>query len=259
MLSPAINPVYLTGSLDNWPLAELSSMGYKALEITPACLDNLGSWQLAAKSAKLPPVCVNALPELTPYLTGSLHDGVERRRKATVDRLLSVLKTMNTEGIPFLIVAPGRLAENYQTPDQARTLLVSSLNELSGAAGSATILLESVPGRLFASTTDLLKLLSDTGSPSIAAALDVGHVLQCKGTTTDVAAKLGKHLRYIQIHDAPVLPGYPHLDQHLPMGKGSVNREDVKAAIGNLPAAVNITAPDDPLGAAKEAIAWIRG
>lgn len=258
MQSPAINPVYLTGSLDNWPLAELSSMGYKGLEITPVCLDNISSWKTAADSAKLPAVCVNALPELTPYLTGNLHDGVERGRRATIDRLLGILKIMNTEGIPFLVVASGRLAENYQTPVQARALFVSSLKELSAAAKDATILIESVPGRLFVKTTEIVTLLSEVNSPNLAAAIDIGHVMQCGATPMDAAGKLGNYLRYVQIHDADQRPGYPRLDRHIPMGQGSAKREDSKGLPAGLPLAVNITAPDNPLAAAKDAIAWIR-
>lgn len=259
MVSPAINPAFLTGSLENWPLAQLASMGYKGLEITPACLDKLDAWKPAAESAGLKPVCVNALPDLSPYLTGSLHDGVERRRRATVGRLLSALKIMNAEHIPFLLVVPGRLAENYQTVDQARALFVSSMRELSSAAGDATILIESAPRRLFGASAELVRLIDEIARPNVAAALDIGHTLLLGENLADAVRTLGDRLRYVQLHDADLRPGFPRLDRHLPMGEGSAKREDVTAALKGRPVAVNIAAPANPLEAAHGALGWIPG
>jgi len=250
MQSPAINPAFLTGSPDDWPLAELASIGYKGLEVTPECLGK-------PRSQKLPVVCVNAAPDLTPYLTGSLHDGVERRRRATLEHVLDVLETMNAEGIPLLVVAPGRLAENYQTADQARALFLSSVKELSAAAQNATILIASAPRRLFASSSQLAALLDEIACPNVAAALDIGHAMLCGENPPDAARTLGSRLRYVQLHDADVRPGTPRLDRHLPLGKGSVDRNSVRAAIKGMPVSVNITAPEDPLAAARGALAWV--
>jgi sugar phosphate isomerase/epimerase len=259
MPSPAINPVYLTGSLRNWPLHELAAMGYKGLEISPACLESLSTWKPVADAAELKPICVNALPELTPYLTGSLHDGVEHRRRATLDALLRALEIMNRKEISFLLIAPGRLAENYQNTEQAWELLVSSIEELSRAAGEVTILAQSVPHRLFNRTTDLAKLIDEIGSPRFAAAIDIGHLILCQASPADAVAELGDRLRYIQVHDVDIRPGLPRLDRHLPMGQGSLDREDIIPVLRALPIAVNCASPSNPLAAAKEALAWITG
>lgn len=255
-VTPSINPVYLTGSVDNWPLAELASMGYRGLEITPECLDRMSAWKSAADKAGLGVVCVNAMPELRPYLTGSLTYGVERRRRATLDRLLQTLKYMRDEGISFLVVAPSRLAENYQSPDQARALLVSSLRELA-SAGDSTILLGAAPFRLFASSGEIAGIVDEVALPNVAAVLDVGHAL-LGGENPSVAAKsLGARLRYVQVHDADVRPGIPLLDRHLPLGQGTATKEDIRAAVGSLPCSVGITPINDPLSAAKAAIQWL--
>jgi hypothetical protein len=109
-LSPAINPVYLTGCVSNWPLPQLAAVGYRALELTPACLAGVAQTKSAAQSAGLEIVCVNTLPDLCPYLTGSLSDAVARNRRDSLQRLLQALAQMREHEIPLLVVAPSRLA-----------------------------------------------------------------------------------------------------------------------------------------------------
>ena len=255
-VTPAINPVYLTGSVEHWPLAELASMGYRGLEITPDCLDRMSAWKPAADKAGLGAVCVNAMPELRPYLTGSLSDGVERRRRATLDKLLQTLKHMRDEGISFLVVAPSRLAENYQSPDQARALLVLGLRELA-SAGDSTILLGAAPFRLFASSGEIAGIVDEVALPNVGAALDVGHALLGGENPAAAAKNLGPRLRYVQVHDADVRPGLPLLDRHLPLGQGTATKEDIRAAVGSLPCSVGITPVAEPLSAARTAIQWV--
>jgi sugar phosphate isomerase/epimerase len=255
-MSPAINPVYLTGSVSDWPLADLAAAGYRGLELTPACLDRIATWKPVADRTGMRPVCVNALPELWPYLTGSLSDAVERNRRATIKRLVGVLGRMREHGIPFLVVAPSRLAENYQSVDEARTLLVESLRELAGA-GETTILLEAAPFRLFGSAAEIVAIVDEVARPNVAAALDVGHAI-LNGESPSAAAKtLGTRLRYVQLHDADVRSGVPRLDRHLPLGEGELTREEFRAAAGELPVAVGITPSGDPIAAARAAVSWI--
>ena len=254
---PAINPVYLTGANDGWPLAELAAAGYRGLELTPACLDRAASWGAAAAKAGLRPICVNALPDLRPYLTGSLSDAVERRRRETLGRLLRVLARMRERGVPFLVVAPSRLAENYQSPPEARALLIQSLRELA-AAGDTTVLLEAAPFRLFASSAEIAAIVDEVGAPNVAAALDVGHALLNGENPADAAAALGERLRYLQLHDADLGPGVPRLDRHLPLGEGSLEKKQIAAAVGDLPFAVGITPASDPVAAARAALDWLR-
>jgi sugar phosphate isomerase/epimerase len=255
-MSPAINPVYLTSSTEGWPLAELAAAGYRGLELTPACLDNVSAWQPAAERAGLRARCVNALPELRPYLTGSLSDAVERRRRETLERLARVLTQMRELGIPLLVVAPSRLAEVYQSADEARALLIESLRELA-AVGATTILLAATPFRLFASSAEIAAIVNEVDRPNVAAALDVGHALLGAERPADAAKTLGERLRYVQVHDADVRPGVARLDRHLPLGEGSLERDDAKHAVGELPFAVGITPAADPVAAARAALAWL--
>jgi sugar phosphate isomerase/epimerase len=255
-MSPAINPVYLIGSVTDWPLADLAAAGYRGLELIPACLDNLSVWKPAADRTGMRLVAVNALPELWPYLTGSLSDAVERNRRATLQRLLRLLGQMRGHEIPFLVVAPSRLAENYQSVDEARALLVESLRELA-AAGETTILLEAAPFRLFGSAGEIAAIVDEVARPNVAAALDVGHAI-LNGESPSAAAKtLGARLRCVQVHDAEVRPGVPRLDRHLPLGEGALTREEFKAAAAELPIAVGITPSSEPIAAARAAIAWL--
>jgi len=255
-MTPAINPVYLTGSMENWPLGELAAMGYRGLELPPECLDRTSSWLPAAKKAGLRPLCINALPDLCPYLTGSLSDAVPYRRRSTLDRLLQTLELMRKEDIPFLVVAPSRLAENYQSPAEARSLLLESLRELAGA-GDTTILLEAAPFRLFASSQEIAGVVDEIALPNLAAALDVGHALLVGENPSPAATTLGARLKYVQVHDADARPGIPLLDRHLPLGLGSLSKEEVKSAVGDLPFAMSITAPNDPIPAARAALEWL--
>lgn len=253
---PAINPVYLTGSTEGWPLAELAAAGYRGLELTPTCLDTIARWQPAAEKAGLRPLCVNALRELWPYLIGSLSDAIEHNRRGTADRLLKAMSEMRKHDIPFLVVAPSRLAENYQSGDEARALLIESLRELA-AAGDTTILLEAAPFRMFGSSAEVAALVDEVGRPNVAAALDVGHAALNNENPADAANALGKRLRYVQVRDADLSAGVPRLDRHLPFGQGSLKAADVKKAIGELPFAVSITPSADPIAAARAAIAWL--
>lgn len=254
-MTPAINPVYLTGSMENWPLGELAAMGYRGLELPPECLETT-SWLPAAKKAGLSPLCINALPDLCPYLTGSLSDAVPYRRRSTLDKLLKTLERMRGEGIPFLVVAPSRLAENYQSPAEARALLLEHLRELAGA-GDTMILLEASPFRLFASSQEIAGIVDEVALPNVAAALDVGHALLAGESPSHAATTLGTGLKYVQVHDADVRPGIPLLDRHLPLGRGSLTKEEAKSAVAELPFAVGITAPDDPIPAARAALEWL--
>lgn len=256
-MSPAINPVYLTGSMENWPLAELADAGYRGLELPPACLEAAPAWKPAADAAGLRVVCVNALPELRPYLTGSLSDGVERRRRETREALLRTLARMRDLEIPLLVVAPSRVAENYQTADEARALLIESLRLLA-AAGDTTILLEAAPFRMATSSADIAGIVDEIAMPNVAAALDVGHAMLNGEAPGEAASALGERLRYVQVHDAEVRPGVPRLDRHVPLGEGSLDQKEARAAIGDRPFAVGITPIGDPLAAARSALDWLR-
>jgi len=81
--NPAINAYYLAGSKDSWPLEELYDAGYRGLEVPPDCLDPGAGWRTDADRLGMPVVCMDALPWLTPYLTGSLHDTVSWCRRAS--------------------------------------------------------------------------------------------------------------------------------------------------------------------------------
>lgn len=257
--SPAINPVYLTGSHRDWPLAELAAIGYRGLELTPACLEEPASWRAAAQRANLQVAAVNALPELTPYLTGSLSDNVAWRREETRARLRRTMDRMREVEAPFLIVAPGRLAENYQTPDEARARLIESLWSLSEAAGDdVLLLLASAPFRLFSRQAEIASIIDEVARPNVAAALDVGHTLLSGEEPGKAIPALGTRLRYLQWNDADTTPGVPRLDRHLPLGQGAASAAELRPGIDALPYAVNIVAPDDPVHAAAAALAWLR-
>lgn len=256
MISPAINPVYLTGANADWPLAELAACGYRALEITPGALAVPRRWQLAADKAGLPVTCVNAVPELTPFLAGSLSDALPRNRQETIRRLLRTLATMRKAGIPSLVIAPSWRAEVGQTTEQAHALLVDAVRKLA-RAGDTTILLESAPRRLFATAAQLAALIDEIAMPNVAAALDVGHAMLSGETPAKAAKALGARLRYVHVHDTDVSPGAPPLDRHLPLGMGSAKKAEVRKAIGALPFAVTITPNDGPVAAARVVLEWL--
>lgn len=254
-LSPAVNPRFLTGSREKWPLAELAAMGYRGLELIPDDLENAARWQPEAEKAGLKPICVNALPDLSPYLTGSLSDAVDYRRKDTVAHLAKTLEKMRGLEIPFLVVCPSRLAENYQSAVQARGLLVESLRTL--AKVGPTILLTAAPFRLFASSQEIKGIVDNVGGANVAAALDVGAALLNGDSPGDAAKTLGARLRYVQVRDVDLRPGVPRLNRYLPVGDGSAKREDVRAALGARPVAVTVAAPSKPVEAARAALEWV--
>ena len=255
-MSPAINASNFFGWIGNAPLAELTGFGYRGLELYPRDLEDRDLWKADVEKAGFGLLAMNAMPELRPYLTGSLSDAVERNRRATLDRLLRVLEQMRRLQISLLVVAPGRPAENYQTPAEARALLVASLRELADG-GDTTILLEAAPWRMFASSKEIAAVVDEVEKPNVAAALDLGHALLNGESPSEASKTLGARLRYVQVHDADISPGSARLDRHLPLGEGSLKREEVREMMRDLPFAVGITPLGDPLAAAKAALEWL--
>jgi sugar phosphate isomerase/epimerase len=251
--SPAVNPVFLTGRKTDWPLRELAAAGFRGLELTPDCLEEGGR---AAAAAGLQVVAVDALPELRPYLTGSLSDAVAWRRRSTLDRLRKAMEWMGAHGASYLIVAPSRQAENYQSAQDARALLVESLRDLAGAGPSA-VLLEAAPFRLFDRASEIASIVDEVAKPNVAAALDLGHTLLAGESPEAAARTLGARLRFVHLHDADVRKGFPRLDRHGVPGTGSLDRGEARAAIGGLPFAVSVASPDDPVGAAARTLKWL--
>jgi len=154
-------------------------------------------------------------------------------------------------------VAPSRLAENYQSVEEARALLVAGLKEL-GSLGEVRVLLEAAPFRLWSSSGEIAGIVDEVALPNVGAALDVAHALLAGEDPQDAAKALGERLRYVQVHDVGLRSGVPALDQHLPFGRGSLKKEEVVGAIGTLPYAVTVAAPEDALGAARGAMEWLR-
>jgi len=249
---PAINPNILTESRADWPLEDLSAMGYRGIEV--ALADTLSdAWLLRSTRLGLPVICVNALPDLTPYLGGSLSDAVAWRRRRTLQGLERAMGWMKAKDVPYLIVAPSRLAENYQSEEEARMLMVSSLRELA-SQGDVDVLLEAVPFRLFSSSAEISSIIDEVDLPNVAAALDVGHAMLAGESPLAAADALGPRLRYIQIRDVGLRPGRVPLDQHLPLGSGSIEMPMIRDIIKKGPWSVCISAPESAVTEAKRSL-----
>jgi sugar phosphate isomerase/epimerase len=254
---PAVNPGFLTGQDRDWPLEELAEMGYAGLEVRPDDLGR-GTWWETARELGIGTMCVNALPILTPYLTGSLSDAVSWRRKRTLDRLSEVLSWMGDHDVPFLVVAPGRRAENYQTEDQARDLLVSSLAELASST-EAEVLLESAPFRPFSTSPEILEIINEVDAPNVWAAMDVGHAMLSGEDPAESSRILGSKLRYLQIRDLEMRPGRAHLDRHLPLGRGSADISRIRRLAEGRKWSLCISAPHAPVEEARIAMRRMKG
>jgi sugar phosphate isomerase/epimerase len=250
--SPSINPSVLTEGTGGWPLEELAGMGYRGLELTPGDLRG-GMVRHLAGELDLPVVCINAIPSLTPYLTGSLNDAVAWRRRETIDGLSRILSRMDEGGIPFMVVAPGRVAENYQTKEEARELLIGALRQLASGRRSE-ILLESMPFRPFGSSAEIRAIVQEVGLPNVRAALDVGHAMLCGEDPLESARALGSALRYLQIRDVDTRPGRALLDRHLPLGSGSADIAKLKRLVSGLPWSICISAPWSPVLEARRSL-----
>jgi sugar phosphate isomerase/epimerase len=251
---PGINPEFLTGLIQNWPLDALHSMGYRALELTPRGLD---FWEKSG-GHEMELLCVNSLPVLITYISGSLSGAIEWRRRRILDRLSGVLGIMRRLEVPFLVVAPGKLAEIHQTEEQAWELLISSLVELA-EQGPTRILIESAPYRLFSTSDRLADVIDDTDKKNVGAALDVGHCMMVGEEPLDSAEILGERLKYVQIRDVEILDGVPPMDRHLPLGKGCVDTEQLAELVSGIPWSVTVCSHNSPLEAAREALKIVWG
>jgi sugar phosphate isomerase/epimerase len=204
-------------------------------------------------------LCVNSLPVLITYISGSLSGAIEGRRRRILQRLSGVLERMRRLEVPFLVVAPGKLAEIYQTEEGARELLISSLVELAERGGPTWILVESAPYRLFSTSDRLADIIDDVDKKNVGAALDVGHSMMAGEEPIDSAQILGDRLKYVQIRDVEILDGIPPMDRHLPLGKGSVDTEQLVELVSGVPWSVTVCAHDSPLEAAREALKIMGG
>ena len=202
--------------------------------------------------------CVNSLPVLITYISGSLSGAIEWRRRRILDRLSGVLATMRRLDVPFLVVAPGKLAEIYQTEEEARELLISSLVERA-EQGPTRILVESAPYRLFSTSDELADVIDDVDKENVGAALDVGHAMMAGEEPLNSADILGNRLKYLQIRDVEIIDGVPPMDRHLPLGEGSVDTEHLAQLVRELPWSVTVCAHGSPLEAAREALEVVGG
>ena len=251
---PGINPEFLTGLTNNWPLDELHSIGYRALELTPRALD---FWERSG-GHEMGLLCVNSLPELITYISGSLSGAIEWRRRRILERLFGVQKIMRRLDVPFLVVAPGKLAEIYQTEEDARELLISSLVELADQ-GPTRVLVESAPYRLFSTSDKLADIIDDVDKKNVGAALDVGHSMMAGENPLDSAEILGDQLKYVQVRDVEIIDGIAPMDRHLPLGEGSVDTGQIADLVRGVPWSVTICAHTSPLKAAREAMEVVGG
>jgi len=258
----ALDPVMLTGDDDPGVVAEAKGRGFTDLVLPPRAIDGprAGAWGASLDRAGCRVLAVNAVTELTPYLDGSLSDSVPRRREQVVRRLVSLLQPMAAMGARWLVVAPGRVAENYQSPDEARGTYVRSLRELANACPTGVcVLAEAMPLRLTAHAADLWTVLQEAAHPRLGAALDMGHTLLGGDRPAGATALLRDALRLLLVDDADLTPGRARLDRHLPPGRGALAPADV-AYLADLPVrwVLNVRAPagEDPWSLAEAARDW---
>jgi len=162
-------------------------------------------------------------------------------RKASIRQTVESIRFAGTLGARRLVVHPGRLPKDFPVEylRNSRINLLTSLNVMARIAGRAGVILaieNSAKGRahrLVASPREHLYIVNKVGSSHVGALLDVGHAHTWKLDIAEYIRSLGEHLVLVHLHD-----NRGDADEHLALGKGTLDFKGVGAELGRLPKVV---------------------
>lgn len=101
----------------------------------------------------------------------------------------------------------------------------AALASLAADAG-VTVAVEPEPGLMISSVADVLRLLDEVPSPSLAVNLDIGHAFLTEGDLLAAIASLAGKIAHVHFEDVPV-----NEHRHLLPGQGDVPLADVIVAL----------------------------
>jgi len=164
-------------------------------------------------------------------------------RKASIRQTVESIRFAGKLGARILVIHPGRLPKDFPAEylRNSRINLLTSLNVMARIAGRVGVMLaieNSSKGRahrLVASPREHLYIVNKLASSHVGALLDVGHAHTWGLDIGEYIRSLGDHLVLVHLHD-----NRGGADEHLALGKGTLDLKGVGAELGRLPKRVPI-------------------
>lgn len=158
-------------------------------------------------------------------------------RRASIRQTLESVRFASQLGARVVIVHPGRLPRDFPREylSNSRINLLASLVVMARIAGrmGVSLALENSPRgrayRLIATPQEHLYILRKVASPHLGALLDLGHAHTWGLDLREYIRVLGDHLLLCHLHD-----NRGRDDEHLPLGKGSLDLRGVLEEVERL-------------------------
>jgi len=157
-------------------------------------------------------------------------------RRASVRQTLESVRFAAILGAKVVVIHPGRLPKDFPRDylSNSRINLLTSLSIMARIAGrmGVSLAIENSPRgrayRLIATPQEHLYILRRVASPHLGALLDLGHAHTWGIDLKGYIRMMADHLLLCHLHD-----NKGHEDEHLPLGKGTL---DVRGAFSELDA-----------------------
>ncbi|RLB05985.1 MAG: hypothetical protein DRG50_06290, partial [Deltaproteobacteria bacterium] len=151
-------------------------------------------------------------------------------RRASIRQTVEAIRFAAKIGAKIVIIHPGRLPKDYPPAylKNSRINLLTSLNVMARIAGRMGVMLavENSPRgrahRLVATPQEHLYILRRLGSPHLGALLDLGHAHTWGLNLREYIRSLAEYILLFHLHD-----NRGEVDEHLPLGKGSLDLKGV--------------------------------
>lgn len=168
-----------------------------------------------------------------PHIDVNLGSSNKYARELAQDLLLRSAKWATRLGADVLVVHPGLGVDGmsqgnwhhgYPSPKGWKQDKLQSIGDAIRACAKSfpnlTLAVENMifPHEFFRTPSDLKCLLEVTNAPNVGICLDVGHATAAKQDWEDFFNELGSSILHLHLHDND-----GSVDQHLPLGEGSID------------------------------------
>lgn len=248
----------------------ISGVEFSGKALTKLNYKDLKELQDELDRFKIEVSAINAAVDLVPYIGGNVSSSLPDFLEETRNFLKKCIDLAHKLKSNYVIVSGGRKADNYQSLEEAWSVARESYQIIAGYALplKVDILLESFPPaahRTFGSSQLLIKMIWEVNRVNFKASIDAGHLLFLNENLMETAELIAPYLRYVHLDNTYFIPGQAFLDQHLPLSKGTINKQDFRELLKILRRrgyqnyyALNITSSGNPDIAAKESIDFLR-
>ena len=162
-------------------------------------------------------------------------------RRASIRQTLESARFASLLGARVVIIHPGRLPKDFPRDylSNSRINLLTSLTVMARIAGrlGVSLAVENSPRgrayRLIATPQEHLYILRRVASPHLGALLDLGHAHTWGLDLREYIRMLADYLLVCHLHD-----NHGHEDEHLPLGRGTMDLKGVLTELQGLERAV---------------------